>query len=81
MEKYLYKSLCYEDFFDQFDEYLIENTINGDINWVNSRCYIYNWFKQYIRKQSKSNLEKILTFITGSSRVPLINKITVSLIY
>jgi len=81
MEKYLYKSLCYEDFFDQFDEYLIENTINGDINWVNSRRYIYNWFKQYIRKQSKSNLEKILTFITGSSRVPLINKITVSLIY
>lgn len=81
IENDLYKALSHKEFFDQFDTTICEDTMNKNVKWSSSRHRIYNWFKQYIRNQSKSKLEKILTFITGTSRIPLTKKITVSLIF
>jgi hypothetical protein len=65
--------MYYEEFFNQFDSLVNELKMTTD-----ARKRIYQWFQGYIFKQSKSNLEHIMKFITGSSRIPLATKIKVS---
>ncbi len=69
----LYKELNYEEFFNQFNSLINEEKINTE-----AKKRIFQWFQDYIFKQSKSNLEHILKFITGSSRIPISMMITVS---
>ncbi|UZO08631.1 uncharacterized protein OCT59_028884 [Rhizophagus irregularis] len=72
IERQLYKELNYEEFFDQFD-----SSIN-ELNMITeTRKRIFRWFQNYIFKQPKKNLELIMKFITGSSRIPVSLKIKV----
>lgn len=45
-----------------------------------TRKRIFRWFQNYIFKQPKKNLELIMKFITGTSRIPVSLKIKVSLL-
>ena len=44
-----------------------------------NRRQIYDWLKSWISDESTDRLEKLLKFITGTTRIPLTKKITVSI--
>ena len=69
------------EFFDQFNSMLINITNNEDNSWSSARRRIYTWFQDYIRKQDDTKIERILKFITGTTRTPLITKINVCIVY
>ena len=62
---------------NEFDEFQIEMTINEVPSMRLSRQQVFNWFKDWIRHQNSEKLEKLLVFISGTTRVPLERKITV----
>ena len=61
------------------DEYQIEMTISEVPSKRFSRRQIYNWLKSWISDESTDRLEKLLKFITDTTRIPLTKKITVSI--
>jgi hypothetical protein len=73
----LYLTLDNKEFLNQLDEYMIEMTISEDPTKKVNRSQIYKWLKQWISIQSMVTLEKLLKFITGTTRIPLNRKIMV----
>lgn len=69
------------EFFNQFNSMLISITINENAIWSSARRRIYAWFQDYIRKQDNTKIEKILKFITGTTRVPIVTKINVCIFF
>ena len=67
-------------FLDQLDELQIEMTLSEIPSKRFNRKQIYNWLRSWISAESTNNLEKLLRFITGTTRIPLTKKITVSII-
>ena len=61
----------------QLDITNIEETINENIYYKDARKQIFLWFKNFLKQQTKRSLEKILIFITGTARIPLLQKIKV----
>ena len=41
------------------------------------RRQIYDWFEKWVLDQNTENLERLLIFISGTTRVPICRKITV----
>ncbi|PKC12035.1 hypothetical protein RhiirA5_397138 [Rhizophagus irregularis] len=77
-EEELYMKLDYSIFFQQFNNFSNNITINNNDTHAASRKRIFSWFQDYIRKQPPLNLEIILKFITGCSRIPVLNKISIN---
>lgn len=77
MKKDLYTELDPIEFLKQFDDYHIEMTINEIPSERENRQQIYDWFEGWVHDQDTETLEKLLVFITGTTRVPLSRKITV----
>lgn len=81
MEKTLYLRLNGDQFLDQLDEFQIEMTINEVPSERLDRLQVFHWFKGWVRNQNSEKLEKLLVFISGTSRVPLEKKIKVFMNY
>jgi hypothetical protein len=77
LKKDLYIKLDPIEFLKQFDDYHIEMMINEIPSERENRQQIYDWFESWVHDQDTEILEKLLVFITGTTRVPLNRKITV----
>jgi len=52
-------------------------TINEIPSERENRQKIYGWFEEWVYDQDTETLEKLLVFISGTTRTPLDRKITV----
>ena len=77
IERELYLTLDSKEFLNQLDEYQIEMTISEISTKKVNRNQIYNWLKRWISIQPTVTLERLLKFITGTTRIPLNRKIMV----
>lgn len=59
------------------DDLHIKMTISEIPSERSRRQQVYDWLEEWIYDQSTINLEKLLVFITGTTRIPLGRKITV----
>ncbi|GES79129.1 hypothetical protein GLOIN_2v1837680 [Rhizophagus clarus] len=77
LESELYTKLNPTLFLQQIDNLHVEMTIKEIPSERNNRQQIYDWFNEWIFDQNTENLEKLLIFISGTSRIPLSQKITI----
>ncbi|CAB5201749.1 hypothetical protein RhiirA5_426203 [Rhizophagus irregularis] len=73
----LYSALTSDEFFKQIDRYYIDMSICEIPSKRKIRERIYGWFKEWVTSLDNETVERLLKFITGTTRIPLPKKINI----
>jgi hypothetical protein len=73
----LYSTLDSDEFLKQLDKHYIDMTIFEVSSKKKARERIYKWFKEWVVTLDDNVVERLLKFITGTTRVPLPMKMKV----